>query len=123
MKLASLLTLGALFGVAAHGLAFAAGCDRPTPPARIDGASASMDQILAGKAAVTAFMSASDAYQDCIIAEVKAQRAAADAAKTRFDPAIAKAADAKANANQADKERVGAEFNASVKAFRAAHPS
>lgn len=123
MKFATILALSAVFGVAAPGLAAAAACNRPTPPAKIDGASVSMDQILAGKAVVANFMEASDAYQDCIIADVKAQRTAAEAAKTKLDPAVAKAADAKTAESQADKERVASEFNAAVKAFRAAHPS
>lgn len=123
MKFASILALGAALGAAAPGLALAADCNRPAPPAKVDGASASLDQLKAAKSAVTDFMTASDAYQDCLIADVKARRSAAEAAKTKFDPAIAKAADAKTNESQADKERVGADFNAAVKAYRAAHPS
>jgi len=123
MKFASILAFSAALAAAAPGLALAADCNRPAPPAKIDGASATLDQVMADKSAVTQFMTASDAYQDCLIADLKAQQAAARAAKTKLDPAIAKATDAKTSENQADKEHVGADFNATVKAYRAAHPS
>ena len=79
--------------------------------------------MIAAKTSVTDFMSASDDYQKCVLDDLQAQRTAATQAKTKLDPAISKAAEAKVSQNQADKERVGAAFNAAVKAFKAAHPS
>ena len=123
MKYASILALGAVLGLAAPGLALAE-CQRPTAPsAKIDGAKATVDEIQALRKDVMAFMTASDEYQTCLIDEVKAKREAATAAKAKLDPAIAKAADNNIKANQADKERVGADFNAASKAYKAAHPS
>ena len=123
MKYASILALGALVGLAAPGLALAE-CQRPaTPDGKIDGAKATMEEMMAAKTAVTSFMTASDAYQGCVIDELQAKKAEAAAAKTKLDPALAKAADAKIKANQTDKERVGADFNAAAKAYKAAHPS
>ena len=122
MNKAAILALGAALGLAAPGLALA-DCQRPTAPAAVDGKTATMDQIKAGKDAVVAFMNDSDAYQTCIIDAFKAKKAAADASKTKLDPALAKAADAEVNANQDEKQRVGTDFNAAVKAYRAAHPS
>ena len=116
------LALGAALAIAAPRLALAA-CERPTPPAPVDGATATKDQLLAAKGLVSDFITASDTYQSCILADVDAQQAAAKKAKTKLDPAVKKAADAAINANQADKEQVGQAFNASVKAFKAAHPS
>jgi hypothetical protein len=122
MNKAAILALGAALALAVPGLALA-DCQRPTAPAAIDGKTATMDQLKAAKEAVTAFMNASDTYQTCLIDAFKAQKAAADASKTKLDPALAKAADAQVNQNQEEKQRVGADFNAAVKAYRAAHPS
>jgi hypothetical protein len=123
MKHASILVLSAALGLAAPGLALAAACERPTAPAAIDGASATLDQLRAAKTGVTDFMTASDTYQGCLVDDLAAQRAAAKAAKTNLDPGVAKAVETKINENQSDKEKVGAAFNAAVKAFKTAHPS
>jgi hypothetical protein len=122
MKLQLVLALGAVLGAAAPSLAMAE-CQRPAAPAAVDGAKVTLEQLMTAKQAVIAFMSASDDYQACVIKDVTDQKAAAKAAKTKFDPAIAKAADARVSENQADKERVGADFNTAAKAYRAAHPS
>jgi hypothetical protein len=121
MKLAT-LALGAALAWTAPAVALAA-CERPMPPSPVDGASISMEQLAAAKTGVMDFMTASDKYQDCIIADVTAQRAAAKQAKTKFDPAVQKAAEEAITANQADKEQTGAAFNAAVKAYKSAHPS
>lgn len=122
MNKAAILALGAVLGLAAPGLALA-DCQRPTAPASIDGKTATMEQVTAAKQAVITFMSDSDTYQSCVIDEFKAKKAAADASKTKLDPKLAKAADADVSANQADKEKVGGDFNTAAKAYRAAHPS
>ncbi len=122
MKYTSILATSAVLAFAAPGLALAA-CERPTAPPAIDGAKVTLDQLRATHGAVMDFMNASDAYQGCVLDELAAQRAAAAAAKTKLDPAMAKEADKKVNDNQADKERAGAEMNAAVKAYKAAHPS
>jgi hypothetical protein len=121
MKFAAILTAGAMLGLA--GPALAADCVRPEAPAAVDGATATMEQLLAAKAAVTAFITASDTYQTCLIDDLDAQKKAAKASKTKLDPAASKDADAKMSANQADKERVGQSFNAAAKAYKAAHPA
>lgn len=123
MKYASILAFGALLGASVPALALAE-CQRPAvPAAKIDGAKATMEEIQAAKKDVMAFMTASDDYQNCVIEEVKTKRDAATANKTKLDPAVTKAADESIKANQADKERVGADFNAAAKAYKAAHPS
>jgi hypothetical protein len=121
MKFAAIITAGAVLGLA--GPALAADCVRPEAPAPVDGATATMEQLVAAKTAVTDFIAKSDAYQTCVLDDVAAQKDAAKKAKTKFDPAISKAADAKVSENQADKERVGQAFNAAAKAYKAAHPS
>lgn len=122
MRMGGLLVAGALLGLA--GPAFAEGaCTRPDAPAAVDGATATMEQLLAAKAAVTAFISTSDTYQTCVLDDLDAQRKAAKKNKTTLDPTISAAADSSVAANQADKERVGADFNAAARAYKAAHPS
>lgn len=122
MTKAAILALGAALGLAAPSLALA-DCQRPTAPAAVDGKTATMDQLKAAKEAVTTFIGDSDTYQTCVIDAFKAKKQAAEASKTKLDPALAKEATAQVDANQADKQRVGADFNAAVKAYRAAHPS
>jgi hypothetical protein len=78
---------------------------------------------MATQKAVMSFISASDDYQNCVLADLKSKTNDAKKSKTKLDPAVKKAADDAITANQADKEKLGADFNASVKAFKAAHPS
>jgi hypothetical protein len=121
MKLAC-LALGAVLSLSAPAIASAA-CSRPTPPVALDGATITMEQLSAGKTAVMGFMSASDSYQECLLADIAAQKKAAKKAKTKLDPAVAKATEDAITANQTDKEAAGAAFNEAVKAYKAAHPS
>ncbi len=110
--------------VALAGPAMAQGaCVRPTAPAPVDGSTATMEQLLGAKTQTSAFIAASDAFQTCVIDDLTAQRAAAKTNKTKVPSETVKAADALISANQADKERVGTEFNTAVKAYKAAHPS
>lgn len=99
-------------------------CARPEAPA-IDpqAASASVESLSGAKQQTLDFIKASDAYQECVLAGAKAKRDEAKAKKVAFDPAIAERAQRDVSANQADKEKVGAAFNAAVKAYKAAHPS
>jgi len=120
MKMAVLTALAAL-GFA--GSALAEDCVRPSAPAAVDGATVTMEQLMAAKKETADFMTASDTFQSCVISDLTAQREAAKAAKTKFDKSIAKAADAKISENQADKVSVGQAFNGAVRAYKAAHPS
>jgi hypothetical protein len=113
---------GATLSLAGSAMAQEA-CVRPAAPASVDGATATMDQLLANKQEVTAFMVASDAYQTCLINDLDAQRTAAKAAKTKVAKETIKATDDQISANQADKVMVGKAFNAAAKAYKAAHPS
>ncbi len=122
MKTLSLMT--ALFTMTLAGAAFADdACVRPPAPAVLDGAKATMEELVAAKNGVTAFIAASDTYQTCLISDLEAKRAAAKDAKTKFDSSLAKAVDALISENQADKVKTGSDFNAAVKAYKAAHPS
>jgi hypothetical protein len=100
-----------------------AACTAPTPPAVPNGATATMDDMQTGKNAITAFIAASDAYQECEVKGVTAQREAAKAAKAKFDNKIAKAAQDRIGVNQKQKEQAGKAWSDARKAYLAAHPS
>lgn len=122
MKLSVILIAAAASALAGSALAQGT-CERPTAPTAVDGATASLEQLLANKKDVSAFIGASDAYQTCVFEDLAAKKAAAKKDKTKLDPAAVKAAEDAVAANQADKESVGAAFNAAAKAYKAAHPS
>jgi hypothetical protein len=89
-------TLLALAGPAA------ARCNQPYAPTVKVGASATKSDIATLHDDVTSFIKASDIYQKCLIFQ--------------------KAPSQLIEASQAHKERVAREYNALMKAFRAAHP-
>ena len=95
----------------------------PIPPAPVDGAKATEAQMKDARDDVTNFMKASDDYQSCLVADIERQKR--EAAKQKdpkpVDQGILDAADKKMKANQRDKEKVGAEFNAAAHAYNAAH--
>ena len=64
----------------------------------------------------------SDDYQSCVLREVNEAKADALKNKKDVDPAVLSAADAKIQSNQGLKEKVGAEYNAAVVAYKAKHP-
>lgn len=97
-------------------------CVAPVAPAAVNGASATKPQMLSAVADVKAFIAASDTYQVCLGNYLTAQRAAAVTNKTPFDANIEKDIAAKVTANQAMKEKMGGEINASLVAFKAAQP-
>ena len=97
-------------------------CSPPIAPAAIDGGSATAAQMNAAHDDVSTFLKQSDDYQTCVLNELKAATAVATAAKKDVDPAIVAATQTKVQANQGLKEKVGAEFNASVMAYKAKHP-
>lgn len=123
----SMVTLG--FVVLSAVPAFAQmGCSDPIAPSAVSGATATEQQMKDAHSDVLNFMKSSDDYQQCLLNQVKAAKA--DAAKHAgdknakpFDPAVETAATAKVDANQRLKEKVGAEYNAAVAGYKAAHPS
>jgi len=97
-------------------------CVEPQPPAPVDGAQVSEEQMRAAAAAARAFIAQSDVYQACLSNAVDAAKTQAAADGKPFDPALAGGAKAKADANQKAKERVGVEINAAISAYKQAHP-
>jgi Skp family chaperone for outer membrane proteins len=121
MKSVMALAVAAAFGLAGPALAQGA-CVRPTAPAALDGATATMDQLKENQQATKTFIADSDLFQDCVIKDLTAQREAAKAAKKKLDKSVAETADAQISANQKDKAKAGEAFNNAVKAYKAAHP-
>lgn len=122
MKFTAILMTTAFLAMAGSASAQAT-CARPAAPASVNGATATMEQVVALKTQVSAFMTASDTYQQCLLAGVEKARTDAKASKTRFDESLAKTANNDIEANQKDKVAAGAAYNAAVKAYRAAHPA
>ncbi len=118
LALAAALTIG----MAAPALADSGMCQEPIAPAAVDGTTATKDQIKAALVDVKTFIKQSDDYQECLYNDLKSQSDAAKKDKKDLDPSISAAVDAKVKANQALKERVGAEFNAAAQAYNAKHP-
>ena len=117
--LVSVLVLGAT-----PAFADISSCYEPLPPAAVDGNTATEKQMKSAMSDVNDFIKASDDYQNCMNSEFIAMQKKAKESKdkTPLDPSIAPSVQAKIDQNQKLKERIGAEFNASVNAYKAKHP-
>lgn len=104
--------------------AFAETCTAPIPPAAVNGNTATVQQMKDAIADFKTFQQASDDYQSCLIADLKAQQLAATKAKDPkpLDPSVAAGMNARIDANQKMKEKVGAELNAAIIAYKGKHP-
>lgn len=104
---------------------WAASCVDPIPPVAVNGATATEQQMRDARDDVTNFIKSSDDYQSCLFADLEQQKekAAKEKDAKPLDPAIEQAVNAKVAANQRLKEKVGAEFNAAVLAFKSKHKS
>src|SRR5690348_1625113 len=96
----------------------------PIPPAAVDGSKATEAQMKDAHDDVVNFIKSSDDYQSCMFADLARQKREAAKAKDPkpLDPSIEQGVKAKVGANQAMKEKVGAEYNAAVVSYKAAHP-
>ena len=123
MKLGMAMIAAVAMSAAASQALAQSACTAPKVPAPVDGRTATIDQVLASKQATLAFMDASDTYQSCVLGELANAKAAAAQNKTELPATAADRANGEVAANQADKEKVGAAFNDSVRAYHAAHPN
>lgn len=117
------LVLGAALLFAGAVPAFAEdSCAVPPVPAVVDGSSATRDQLVAGIAAVKGYIAQSDTYQACIADYLAVAKTQADKDKKPVDPALVQAEGDKVTANQNSKQKVGDAINASIGAWKKAHP-
>jgi hypothetical protein len=97
-------------------------CSAPIAPVVPDGKTAAVPQLTQAAADVKSYIKASDDYQACLLAEINTYEADAKGTKAGIDPKVRKTLETKGDANQKDKERLGAAYNKSVGDYRAAHP-
>jgi len=110
--------------LAAPALADSSSCSEPYAPTAIDGNTATPEQLKSAAHDANLFIKASDEYQNCLNADFMAQQEAAAKSKDKkpLDPSIKAGVEARIASNQKEKERVGAEFQAALAAFKAKHP-
>jgi len=96
----------------------------PIPPAAVDGSKVTEAQMKDAHDDVVNFIKASDDYQSCLFSDLDRQKREAAKAKDPkpLDQSIIDGVNAKVAANQKTKEKVGAEYNAAVHAYKDAHP-
>ncbi|HEX7726706.1 MAG TPA: hypothetical protein VF410_09130 [Rhizomicrobium sp.] len=119
------LAVAAVLISAAPAMADSAVCGgAPFAPAAVDGSKATEAQMKDAHDDVVNFIKSSDEYQACLYNDLDRQRAAAAKAKDPkpLDQGIIDGVNAKVAANQKTKEKVGAEYNAAVHAYKAVHP-
>ncbi len=93
-------------------------CVEPTPPAMVDGKTASHDQVAALSKQTNDFVAKSDIYQSCIADDLEAKKAAAAKAGTPFDEQVHQVAMAKVAANQQLKDKLVNDTNAQINLYR-----
>ena len=110
------------FVLAAPALADPSECSDPIAPANVDGAAATEAQMKSFHDDVVNFLRASDDYQACLFGDLTSQRQAAEKAKKDLDQSVVDDINARVDANQKLKQKVGGEFNAAANAYNAKHP-
>ena len=122
MFLKTIGLVSALFLISAVPAFAQSACSEPIAPAAVDGGVATTAQMNAAHDDVVTFIKQSDDYQVCLLKELKDANDALVKAKKDPDPSLEAGVRAKIQANQTLKEKVGAEYNASVMAYKAKHP-
>ncbi len=121
----NLINATALSLILGSSLASAADCVNPDAPSIPNGASSTMDQMVAGQKAVKSFQTANIEYMSCVEARIKA-------AETKL--AKSKGAEKEANQKLLDEslgvynqavsaeESVAGAFNSAIRDYKAANP-
>ena len=98
-------------------------CVKPDAPSIPDGASATMEQMLAGQKAVKAFQAANLEYMGCLEPMITAAQAKLqDGEGSEEAMAAYKKLEETYNAAVSMEEEVAGAFNTQIKAYKAAHP-
>lgn len=114
--------LALAIGVGIAGPALADPCSEPIPPASVDGATATKEEMTQAREDVVKFIKASDDYQTCLFADLRAQKLEAVKNKKPFPQSIEDAVNQKVQDNQKLKEKVGAEYNSAAMTYKKKHP-
>jgi hypothetical protein len=85
-------------------------------------APATKEQMTQARDDTVHFIKASDDYQTCLYADLKAQKLEAVKNKKTFPSSIDDGVNAKIKDNQEEKEKVGAEYNAAAIIFKKKNP-
>lgn len=122
MKLIKITALGLFLGST---FALADDCVNPEAPAVPDGASSTMDQMIAGQKAVKAFQASNIEYMACLEPGITAAGEQMETA-SGDEKAAAKEAysekEAAYNAAVSAEESVAGDFNVAIRAYKAANP-
>ena len=122
MKLINVTALSLILG---SSMANAAECVTPDTPSIPDGASSTMEQMIAGQKAVKAFQTTNIEYMSCLetrINEAEAKFAATEGAEREASQKIStESADAYNQAVSAEESVAGA-FNSAIRDYKAANP-
>lgn len=98
-------------------------CAQPETPTLPDGASASLEQMLEGQAAVKAYQASNTEYRACLEPKISAAEVAASGESPGPELTEAlQALNAKYNASVSSEEEVAGKFNAELKKYKAANP-
>ena len=110
------LALGSTVGIAEE-------CTAPSMPSLPEGATASLEQMLAGQQAVKAYQASNTEYRTCLEPQVSAAEVAAsgDSPGPELQEAL-KQLNEEYNASVSSEEELAAEFNTQLKAYKAANP-
>ena len=94
-------------------------CDYPNRVMIPNGGTATKDEMLEGQRGVKDYVAAMEVYLECIIEEEKSARAAIEDLQPEQEQQREEALNKKYNAAVDEMERIAAQFNAEVQAFRA----
>jgi len=94
-------------------------CDYPTRVLIPNGSTATKDDMLAGQRGVKTYVSEMEVYLECIVAEEKAAIATMDGLEPEEEQQREDMINKKYNAAVDEMERIAAQFNAEVQAYKA----
>jgi len=103
-------------------LVFADDCSLPELPAIPDGTSATYDEMIAGQQTIKQFQAGAEAFRSCLDDVMKDMKIAAEEGDEDAASLFASAND-RYNASVTSEEALAEEFNASIKAYKAANPN